>query len=50
MNPDLMYGCAGDRPFLRSHNMTLRIFFKPSGTGDDDRAIIDAVKTSTART
>jgi len=50
MNPDLMYGCAGDRPFLRSHHMTLPQFLQlVRDKGDDDRAIIDALKKATAR-
>lgn len=45
MNPDLMYGCAGDRPFLRRHRMTLPQFLQlVRDHCDDDRAIIDAVK------
>ena len=47
MNPDLMYGCAGDRPFLRQHNMTLPQFLQlVVDKGDDDRAIVDAVKAA----
>ena len=50
MNPDLMYGCAGDRPFLREHNMTLPQFLQlVREKDDDDRAIIDAVKSAAAR-
>jgi hypothetical protein len=50
MDPDLMYGCAGDRPFLREHNMTLPQFLQIVwDNGDDDRAIIDAVKKAAAR-
>ena len=50
MNPDLMYGCAGDRPFLRKHGMTLPQFLQlVRDNDDDDRAIIDAVKKSAAR-
>jgi hypothetical protein len=50
LNPDLMYGCAGDRPFLREHNLTLPKFLQiVQDKGDDDRAIIDAVKESGAR-
>ena len=50
MNPDLMYGCAGDRPFLRSHHMTLPQFLQlVRDKGDDDRAIIDALKKASAR-
>jgi hypothetical protein len=49
MNPDLMYGCAGDRPFLRSHRMTLPQFLQlVRDKGDDDRAIVDAVKKAAA--
>jgi hypothetical protein len=45
MDPDLMYGCAGDRPFLRDRNMTLPQFLQLVwDEGDNDRAIIDAVK------
>ena len=51
MDPDLMYGCAGDRPFLREHRMTLPQFLQIVwDNDDDDRAIIDAVKKAVART
>jgi hypothetical protein len=47
MNPDLMYGCGGDRPFLRDRGMTLPQFLQLVwDMGDDDRAIVDAVKKS----
>lgn len=47
MPPDLMYGCAGDRPFLRRMNLTLAQFLKLVWEcGDDDRRIINAVKKS----
>lgn len=50
MNPDLMYGCAGDRPFLREHKMTLPEFLQLVwDKGDDDRAIIDALKAASDR-
>lgn len=50
MNPDLMYGCAGDRPFLQSHNMTLPQFLQLVwDKGDDGRAIVDAVKNAAGR-
>ena len=50
MNPDLMYGCAGDRPFLREHNMTLPQFLQVVwDKGNDDCAIIEAVKKSAIR-
>jgi hypothetical protein len=45
MDPDLMYGCGGDRPFLRRHQMTLPQFLQLVwDKGDDDRAIVEAVK------
>jgi hypothetical protein len=47
MPDDLMYGCAGDRPFLRRMNMDLPGFLKLVwDSGDDDRRIINAVKKS----
>jgi len=47
MPDDLMYGCAGDRPFLRKMNMDLPGFLKLAReSGDDDRRIINAVKQS----
>jgi len=50
MDPDLMYGCAGDRPFLCERNMTLPQFLQLVwDMGDDDRAIIDAVKAAAIR-
>jgi hypothetical protein len=45
MDPDLMYGCGGDRPFLRRQHMTLPQFLQLVwDKGDDNRAIVDAVK------
>jgi hypothetical protein len=50
MNPDLMYGCAGDRPFLRDRHMTLPQFLQLVwDSGGDDHAIIEAVKKSAGR-
>lgn len=50
MPDDLMYGCAGDRPFLREMNMTLPQFLELVWKlGDDDRAIVDAVKKCAGR-
>jgi hypothetical protein len=49
MDPDLMYGCGGDRPFLRKHHLTLPQFLQLVwDKGDDDRAIVDAVKHAAA--
>ncbi len=45
MPPDLMYGCGGDRPFVRRMHTTLADFLRLVWKhGDDDRAIVDAVK------
>ncbi len=45
MPDELMYGCAGDRPFLRRMNMTLPQFLAlVRDAGDDDRRIVTAVK------
>jgi len=50
MPDDLMYGCGGDRPFLREMNMDLPGFLKLVWeSGDNDRRIIDAVKKSAGR-
>jgi hypothetical protein len=45
MPADLMYGCAGDRPFLRRMKTTLPQFLElVRDEGDNDRRIVDAVK------
>lgn len=45
MPPELMYGCAGDRPFLRRMRMDLPGFLAlVRDHGDDDRRIVDEVK------
>jgi hypothetical protein len=47
MPPDLMYGCGGDRPFLRRMGLTLSGFLElVRDCGDDDAAIVEAVKRS----
>jgi len=47
MPADLMYGCGGDRPFLRRMKMTLPEFLKLVWeSGPDDRRIVNAVKCS----
>ena len=47
MPADLMYGCGGDRPFLRGMKMDLPGFLKLVWEcGEDDRRIVDAVKKS----
>lgn len=50
MEPDLMYGCGGDRPFLREHGMTLPQFLQLVwDKGDNDRAIVEAVKAASGK-
>jgi hypothetical protein len=50
MPPDLMYGCGGDRPFLRRINMTLAGFLKLVWEcGEDDRRIVEAVKKNAGK-
>lgn len=45
MPADLMYGCGGDRPFLREMNVELAEFLRLVWLcGEDDRRIIDYVK------
>jgi hypothetical protein len=46
MPPDLMYGCGGDRPFLREMNVELAEFLRLVWLcGDDNAKIIHYVKT-----
>jgi hypothetical protein len=50
MPADLMYGCAGDRPFLSGMNMDLPGFLQLVwDCGEDNRSIIDTVKKSAAK-
>lgn len=50
MEPNLMYGCGGDRPFLREHHMTLPEFLQLVwDKGDDNRAIVEAVKAASRK-
>ena len=50
MPPDLMYGCGGDRPFLREMNIELAEFLRLVWmSGDDNRRIIDYVKKRRAQ-
>ncbi len=50
MPPDLMYGCGGDRPFLRSMNVELAEFLRLVWTcGEDNRRIVDYVKNRRAQ-
>lgn len=45
MPADLMYGCGGDRPFLRKMKIDLPGFLKLVWeSGDDDRRIVEAAK------
>ena len=50
LHPDLMYGCGGDRPFLRERNSNLVDFLKVTlNAGDDDQAIINYIKDCMAK-
>ena len=50
MPPELMYGCGGDRPFLKSVNVGLGEFLQVvRDAGDDDRKVIDFVKERAGR-
>ena len=50
LHPDLMYGCGGDRPFLRKRNSNLVDFLRVTlEAGDDDRAIIAYIKDCMAK-
>ena len=47
LSPDTMYGCGGDRPFLRRMGLTLPRFLElVRDSGDDNLAIVEAVKRS----
>lgn len=46
MDPDTMYGCGGDRAFFVQHKIHPADFLRVTwAAGDDDRKIIDFVKT-----
>ena len=50
MPADLMYGCGGDRPFLRDMNVELAEFLQLVWmSGNDNRRIIDYVKQRRAQ-
>jgi hypothetical protein len=50
MPPELMYGCGGDRPFLKSVNVGLGEFLQVvRDAGDDNRKVIDFVKERAGR-
>jgi hypothetical protein len=49
MPPDLMYGCGGDRPFLRGMNVELAEFLRLVWDANDDRRIVDYVKGRKAK-
>jgi hypothetical protein len=47
MPPDLMYGCGGDRPFVRRMGTSLPAFLKLVWEcGEDDRAVVESLKAS----
>lgn len=46
MNPDLMYGCGGDRGFARKHKIHLADFLRLTWAAEeDDRRLVDYVKS-----
>ncbi len=45
LSEDLMYGCGGDRPFLRSVHIGLAEFLEKVRDSKDDREVIDFVKS-----
>lgn len=50
MPPELMFGCGGDRPFLRSVNVHPADFLREVwAAGDDDRRIVEWVKRQRAK-
>jgi len=47
--PELMFGCGGDRPFLRKHGIHLADFLRMvDAAGDDDRRIAAQLKAKLA--
>lgn len=50
MNPDLMYGCGGDRRFFTKHDIDPADFLRTVwAAGDDDTKILDYVKSRPSR-
>jgi hypothetical protein len=50
MPPELMYGCGGDRPFLRRMNVELAEFLRLVWDAkNDERRILDYVKQRKAK-
>ena len=49
LSEDLMYGCGGDRPFLRSVNITLPEFLTKVRDSKSDQEVVDFVKNRSAR-
>jgi hypothetical protein len=50
MPPDLMYGCGGDRPFLRGMNVELAEFLQLVWVcGEDNKRIVEYVKNRRAQ-
>ncbi len=51
LDPDIMYGCGGDRKFLRDHgNIHPSDFLRHVwASGDDDRHIVDYVRTQSSK-
>lgn len=48
--PEMMYGCGGDRPFLRRNNLNLPDFLRfVWKAGEDTDSIVDYVKRAAAK-
>ncbi len=52
LDPDIMYGCGGDRKFLAEHGLDmadfLRAVWRAEGADDPDQAMVDYVKSASA--
>jgi len=47
LDPDLMFGCGGDRKFLREHQLHPADFLRQVwAAGDDDRQVLDWIRSS----
>lgn len=50
MDPDIMFGCGGDRAFFKEHNLHPADFLRFTWAADeDDRKIIDYVKSASGK-
>lgn len=50
LDPDIMFGCGGDRKFLRGHDIAPADFLRAVwGAEEDDQKIVDFVKAAAKR-